>query len=302
MGATKIEWAEAVWNPVTGCTPISAGCEHCYARRMAQRLAGRNGYPKKDPFNVTVHYDRLQEPQHWKKPRRIFVCSMGDLFHSHVSEQVIFQVFSTMMDCPWHTYLILTKRPERMKRILNRSYWWGRTAIPIPQNIWLGVTVENQEQAEARISWLLETLAAVRFVSYEPALGAADFRFALANLNWVICGGETGPGARPMHPAWARGVRDQCQAAGVPFFFKGWGDWAPRCGNLYGSGNDYTILDPDCKKWACVRFGENGRNTRDLANMIGAGEEIYMQRVSKRRAGRLLDGVEHNAMPKGARG
>ena len=228
---SKIEWTGVTWSPITGCTKISEGCQNCYAERMAKRLAGRFGYPKDDPFRVTFHSDRLDKPFGWKKPRVIFVCSMGDLFHKDVTDKQIDQVFNTMtfpmVDTP-HTYLILTKRPERILTgyVEHFAQW---------PNIWLGVTAENQRMADERIPILLQIPAAVRFVSCEPLLESVNLSHWLfepksnnfgdlkENINWVIVGGESGPGARPMHGDWARNIRYDCNLAGVPFFFKHWG-------------------------------------------------------------------------------
>lgn len=232
MGSTKIEWASKVWNPISGCSPVSAGCEHCYARRMANRLRGRFGYPADDPFRVTVHPDRFDEPTRWRTPSRIFVCSMGDLFHDDVPDEIQFRVLLTMTKNTQHTFCVLTKRPTRMREIL--SSWSGWKA---PKHIWLGVSVENQPATDERIPILLQTPAALRFVSVEPMLWPVSLALYLpctmrgrggpirdsGGLDWVICGGDTGPGARTMHPDWVRSLRDQCQAAGVPFFFKGHG-------------------------------------------------------------------------------
>jgi len=230
--ATKIEWAEESWNPVTGCTPISEGCVHCYAKRMAQRLKGRYGYPEDEPFKVTVHPDRLDQPLKWKKSRMIFVCSMGDLFHSAVLFDWLFKILCVIENSPEHIFLILTKRPAHMLVQLEKMlHYWDKADQQIFPNLWLGVTAENQQRADERIPILLQIPAAKRFVSIEPMLGPVDISSALPIetiggvemetwLDWVILGGESGPGARPLHPDWARSVRDQCQAAGVPFFFK----------------------------------------------------------------------------------
>lgn len=241
MSQTKIEWTDRTWNPATGCTPISPACDHCYAARMATRLRGRFGYPAADPFAVTLHPERLDEPMRWRKPSRVFVCSMGDLFHEDVPTEFILRVLDRANSAPQHVYQVLTKRADRMFDIANLVRESGEH-WPLP-NIWLGVTAENQEQADKRIPVLLQIPAAVRFVSLEPLLG--DVRldrppsgseplgsgiyppWLIQGLDWVIAGGETGPGARPMHPDWVRSVRDQCQAAGVPFFFKGWGAHVP---------------------------------------------------------------------------
>jgi protein gp37 len=264
---TKIEWTEETWNPITGCTKVSPGCTHCYAERMARRLAGRYGYPEAPhQFDVTLHEDRLEQPFSWRKPTTGFVCSMGDLFHRDVPDEWIDRVWATMLLCPQHTFQVLTKRAERLPRYLSRiehdpdfpntSLRYARVLqaarvirakrpdllrVPISdpaicpgRNIWLGVTAEDQLRADERIPLLLQAPAAIRFVSIEPMLGPVDLRQAhemaydhgvpaTRRLSWVICGGETGPGARPVHPDWVRDLRDQCVAAGVPFFFKKWG-------------------------------------------------------------------------------
>jgi len=201
MSATRIEWADKVWNPVTGCTPISAGCEHCYAKRMATRLAGRVGYPADDPFRVTLHSDKMGEPRTWRKPQRVFVCSMGDLFHDAVPYEWIRDVFQMMMfTAPQHTYMILTKRPERLMKWMLINYdpetmYRFRDLYP---HIWLGVTAENQRQADIRVPILLSIPATVHFVSVEPMLGRVSFVGWPVRPEWIIAGPETGPGARAM--------------------------------------------------------------------------------------------------------
>lgn len=229
MGATKIEWADAVWNPITGCTWISEGCDHCYAKRMANRLKGRYGYPADNPFRVTFHPERLEDPLRWKTPRRVFVCSMGDFFHGMVMLEWKERVFRIIDSCPEHTFMFLTKRPE------NVASWWYTGPR---NNVWLGVTAENQRRLDERVVELLRIPAAVRFVSVEPMLGPVRIGDSVIiaqrgdkpdgnsrGIDWVIAGGETGPGARPMHPDWVRSLRDQCANARVPFFFKQWGFW-----------------------------------------------------------------------------
>ena len=219
---TKIEWATASWSPITGCTPISEGCQNCYARRMAIRLGGRFGYPQDDPFRVTFHPDRLGQPERWRKSRRIFVCSMGDLFHENIHEETIRDLFAIMVHESHHTYLLLTKRPERMDHIID----WIGNEFPLGRkpNIWLGVSVENQARADERIPILLQIPAVVKFVSIEPMLGPVDIskylRPGSRQLDWVIMGAESGPKARPMRYEWAFDIADQCQAAGVPLFYK----------------------------------------------------------------------------------
>ncbi len=230
MGKTRIEWTERTWNPVTGCSRVSPGCAHCYAARMAKRLAGRCGYPKAPhEFDVTLHQDRLSEPLKWRSPQRVFVVSMGDLFHEDVPFSYIAEVFGIMAVTPKHTYQVLTKRPERMLEF----YEWGRYKYAfcfakILRNVWIGVTAENKKYADKRIPVLLQIPAAVRFVSVEPMLGHVDLGTWLSpidstKIDWVICGGETGPGARTMDVLYARALCKNCADAEVPFFYKGAG-------------------------------------------------------------------------------
>ena len=220
---TKIEWAEETWNPITGCTPISEGCQNCYAKRTANRLRGRCGYPVDDPFSVTFHQDRLEQPLKWKKPKRIFVCSMGDLFHENITDSQINSVFVKMAMADWHQYILLTKRPERMLEFMDIGFGW-RSHMP---NVIVGATTENQQRYNERMYYLNQVQAAKKFVSIEPMLGSVSLGLGQEhnNLDLVICGGETGPGARPMFTDWAIDLCGQCEVAGVPFFFKKHGDW-----------------------------------------------------------------------------
>jgi len=223
---TKIEWTDETWNPITGCTPISEGCRNCYARRMAHRLRGRCGYPKDDPFRVTLHRDKVYDPHGWRKPRLVFVCSMGDLFHKDVPLDWIEAVWSAMVVAEAHVFQVLTKRPARMLEFVTSWIDHMRAGSKAPvKNIWLGVTAENQARADERIPILLKIPAAVRFVSIEPMLEPVELRSWVGKgdmpyLDWVIVGAETGPGKRPMKTEWALDVKRQCEAAGVPFFFK----------------------------------------------------------------------------------
>lgn len=237
---TRIEWTNETWNPTTGCTRVSPGCRHCYAERMAPRLAGRFGYPPApDQFKPTLHPDKLDLPYTWKKPRRIFVDSMSDLFHPDIPFDFVDRVWYTMSACYQHTFQILTKRPARL-----REFILDRRPNILP-NVWLGVSCEDQTRADQRIPLLLETPAAFRFVSLEPLLGYVDLSVYLypgfANngrcLDWVILGGETGPDAREMNPAWERAVRQSCHNARVPYFFKRWGSFYSRA--------ETAILDHD---------------------------------------------------------
>lgn len=251
-GNSKIEWTEATWNPVTGCTKISAGCQNCYAERMAKRLKAMGQHKYRNGFEVTCHPDALEDLLRWRKPRRVFVCSMGDLFHEAVPSAVIRNVFGIMHSCqprfgkPAHLFQVLTKRPERMREFLEKFASWVDAYPEEYGHVWLGVTAENQQAADDRIPLLLQTSAAVRFVSLEPMLEPVDLQYDWLvpacpgcgrhepycdcdlqgewsippSIDWVIVGGESGPGCRPFEWTWARSIRDQCAMAGVPFFLK----------------------------------------------------------------------------------
>jgi len=212
-GATKIEWTEVTWNPVTGCTKVSAGCRNCYAERMARRLEAMGNPHYSNGFKPTVHPDALEAPLSWKKSRMVFVNSMSDLFHEDVPSGFLVEVFEVMARAHWHVFQVLTKRAERLAA-LNPS-------LPWPTNVWTGVTVEASDYLD-RIDCLRMTGAHIKFLSLEPLLGPLP-ELDLKDIDWVIVGGESGPGARPMKPQWVRSIRDQCFRASVPFFFKQWG-------------------------------------------------------------------------------
>jgi len=223
MGTTKIQWTDAVWNPFTGCTPISEGCANCYAMRMANRLRGRCGYPADEPFRVTLHEDKLEEPLHWTKPRRVFVCSMSDLFHPDVPQDKIHEIWDIMKACPQHIFIVLTKRPDRMRDCLGRIYAMERLgwANGFWQHIWLGVTCENQRTADERIPILLDIPAAVRFVSLEPLLSETKLSASvLSELDWVIMGAESGSKRRPCKVEWIERMIKNCHFCGTPVFVK----------------------------------------------------------------------------------
>ncbi len=213
MAASKIEWTDATWNPVTGCNKISPGCKNCYAERLSKRLKATGMEKYRNGFAVTLHPDTLDIPLRWRKPRSIFVNSMSDLFHAEVPDDFIAQVFDVMSRADWHRYQILTKRPERVASMNSQLSW--------PNQVWMGASVESQDYVH-RVDLLREMDAAVKFLSLEPLLGALP-DLDLAGIGWVIVGGESGPGAREMKEEWAIDIRDQCQAAGVPFHFKQWG-------------------------------------------------------------------------------
>jgi protein gp37 len=279
---SKIEWTEATWNPVTGCSKVSPGCKHCYAERDWPRLAAPrakpNIYTGRDFTDVKCHPEKLGIPLRWTKPRRIFVNSMSDLFHEAVPFEFVDAVWLTMIKSQQHIFQILTKRPQRMLEFFE---WESkRCEHPTLPNVWLGVSCENQETFDERWRILAKVPAAVRWFSLEPMIGRIDmceafgmwwnqtmhcFEGSGSKLNphgfsWVVAGGESGPHARPMHPDWVRAIRDQCQAAGVPFFFKQWGEWAPPTD---GAG----------------------------------GRKIVMHRFGKKAAGRSLDGRTWDEYP-----
>jgi len=339
---TKIEWTDKTWNPLVGCSVVSPGCTNCYAMAMAARLERMN--PKLTHYQgltkivngnavwtgkLALAPDHvLTEPLRRKKPTMYFVNSMSDLFHESVPDGWIDRVFAVMALCPQHTFQVLTKRAARMRAYFDAGERGGIVATqaivasggkfgirkpqwPLP-NIWLGVSAERQQEADARIPDLLSTPAAVRFVSAEPLLGPIDVtrldvpdygylnalddgyftdgRPPRPRLDWVIVGGESGPGARPMHPDWARAIRDQCVAADVPFFFKQWGHWVPEL--------DCDAGDPDDRA-DYARFLRNGFRILNLEGGCGFhGERVHVMRPSsKKSAGRLLDGREWQQWP-----
>ena len=343
---TTIEWTDKSWNPVRGCDLVSAGCTNCYAMHFAHRFSGEGqpyeGLTRLGPRGpvwtgkVRQVPESLDEPLRWRKPCRVFVNSMSDLFHEDVSDQFIAAVFGIMAMAPHHTFQILTKRPARMvawfewlkaeydgpcdqNAVLQTSLGdyarWNHDRYddqceamldadwPLP-NVWLGVSVENQVTADERIPKLLETPAAIRFISAEPLLGPIDldarelicatWRKGLTigtYLDWVIVGGESGHGARPMHPEWARSIRDQCQAGAVPFFWKQWGEWLPMDQQPRSLEYPEIVADnyPGLPK---------GGYPESRCHRWPDATDSY--RVGKRFAGRLLDGVEHNEFPDAA--
>lgn len=335
---TKIEWTDATWNPITGCAVVSPGCTNCYAMKLAgTRLkhipsrAGLTRDTKAGPVwtgEIRFNAEWLDQPLRWKRPRMIFVCAHGDLFAPGVTDEMLDQVFAVMALAPQHTFQVLTKRPMRMRDYCSRTDENGRhpamvqaallaltgrwntppldlRAWPLA-NVWAGVSAEDQRRADERVAILLDTPAAVRWVSAEPLLGPIDFTMVSTGamlgehdicidalhgppdmesgerLDWIVVGGESGHGARPMHPDWARTIRDQCAVAGVPFHFKQHGAWAPLLSDDGGSWP--TDEDGFC------RLSIDGARTED---------GWPMQRVGKTFAGRLLDGVQHDGYPQG---
>lgn len=349
--SSKIEWCDATWSPTTGCDRVSDGCDHCYALTLAKRLKAmgsakyqRDGDPRTSGpgFGITEHPDSLGAPLRWRKPKRIFVNSMSDLFHAGISDEFIARVFAVMAVTPQHTYQVLTKRPGRMRSLMRSEAWRDRVVDEIGtrfpngepphlrpielrerwwplRNVWAGVSVEDQKRADLRIPVLLDTPAAVRFLSCEPLLGPVNLYRHLfpeqcpdgcecrwpddadrlecgcdgpcttyeweprpAGINWIICGGESGTNARPMHPDWVRDLRDQAiDAAGTPFFFKQWGAHIPKDHTRFWGGIRDVTLDGE---WS----------PHDAARTDGA---VPMVPCRKDRDGRALDGRTWNEFP-----
>lgn len=236
---SNIEWTQMTWNPVTGCSKISSGCKNCYAERMAARLQAMGSARYKNGFAPTMHDDLVDLPRAWKKPRVIFVNSMSDLFHDEVPTGFIKRIFSTMNECPQHTFQILTKRSQRLREIAVEFTW--------SPNIWMGVSVENRHVI-GRVSDLRNVPARVRFLSCEPLIGPLD-ELPLEGIHWVIVGGESGPGARPMSREWVRSIRRQCRRASVAFFFKQWGGVRKEFNGRRLDGRTYDEM-PIAKKVA----------------------------------------------------
>jgi len=232
--STAIEWTDATWNPVTGCTKISAGCDHCYAERFSERFRGTPGHPFERGFDLTLRPERLEQPLRWRAPRMIFVNSMSDLFHKEIPREFVERVFETMEAASWHTFQVLTKRSSLLRDFLRKRYL-GRRA---PFHIWFGVSVEDGTKT-SRIRHLRDAPAGIRFLSIEPLIGPMA-NLDLTGINWVIVGGESGPGARPIKREWVRAIRDQCRNHDVAFFFKQWGGLRPKSGGRKLDGREWN--------------------------------------------------------------
>ena len=236
--SSAIEWTDATWNPVTGCTKISLGCDNCYAERFAERFRGVPNHPFEQGFDLMLRPERLDQPRGWRRPRMIFVNSMSDLFHKDVPSSFVDQVFETMEATPQHTYQLLTKRSSRLRSYLRQRYGVGLA----PAHIWCGVSVEDRQTAN-RIRHLREAPARIRFLSIEPLLGPLD-AVDLHGMDWVIVGGESGPRARPLEADWVRSLRDQAQEQRVAFFFKQWGGARPKSGGRDLDGREWNEFPP----------------------------------------------------------
>jgi protein gp37 len=232
--STEIEWTDATWNPVTGCTKITRGCDLCYAERFSERFRGVPSHPFENGFDLQLRPERLVQPLNWRQPRRIFVNSMSDLFHKEIPSSFIDSVFQTMDAADWHTYQVLTKRSSLMARYLRNRYG----ARKAPPHIWLGVSIEDAKNA-VRLKHLCAAPASVKFVSFEPLLGPVG-KVDLEGIDWAIVGGESGPRARPMAEEWAIEIRDQCKSAKVAFFFKQWGGVRPKSGGRLLRGREWN--------------------------------------------------------------
>ena len=233
---SSIEWTDATWNPVTGCTKISRGCDNCYAERFSERFRNVANHPFSNGFDLTLRPERLAQPLTWRRPRLIFVNSMSDLFHKEVPSKFIDRVFDTMEQASWHSFQVLTKRSSLMRNYVRRRYGRRRG----PAHIWCGVSIEDA-QAKSRIAHLRDAPAGIRFLSVEPLIGRVG-PLNLGGIDWVIAGGESGPGARPMDIEWVREVRDQCIDQGVAFFFKQWGGLRPKSGGRELDGREWSEL------------------------------------------------------------
>lgn len=231
---TSIEWTNATWNPVTGCTKISAGCDNCYAERFAERFRGVAGHPFSMGFDLTLRPDRLENPLRWRQSRMIFVNSMSDLFHKLVPAKFVDRVFDTMEAASWHKFQVLTKRSSRMRDYVGARYGSGGT----PPHIWLGVSIEDGSKL-SRVRHLGQTPVPIRFLSIEPLIGPVG-QIPLDGIRWVIVGGESGPRARPVDVRWVREIRDQCLASDVSFFFKQWGGIRPKSGGRELDGREWN--------------------------------------------------------------
>lgn len=231
---SAIEWTDATWNPITGCTKISAGCDNCYAARFSERFRGVPGHPFENGFDLTLRPERLLQPLDWRRPRMIFVNSMSDLFHKDLPGTYIAKVFETMETANWHIYQVLTKRSSLLQKFINERYKTSKA----PPHMWFGVSIEN-EKAATRITHLQKTNASTRFLSIEPLIGPMG-KLDLKGIDWVIVGGESGPRARPMKSEWAVDIRNQCVKSGVAFFFKQWGGRNPKSGGRLLEGKEWN--------------------------------------------------------------
>lgn len=335
-----IEWTDATWNIITGCTLVDEGCRHCYAAHLIANWPALGNHPSRQglarnnaageaKFTGEVRFNEqwLDQPLRWKKPRKIFVCAHGDLFHENVPDAWIDRVFAVMALCPQHTFQVLTKRPDRARAYLSdpirpacvlpaeqitRDSVAAMKAWPLP-NVWLGTSISDQASADLRIPELLATPAAIRFVSAEPLLGLVDLQRWLGRypihmapggnegnpsdgwieygdgIAWAIVGGESGPKARPMHPDWARSIRDQCKAAGTAFLFKQWGGYQI-------ASHENGHFDSDMSRNNAV-WVDGADGTIHKPSPFGLMNPYAMFRVGKARAGRLLDGVTHDEFP-----
>lgn len=236
---SDIEWTDSTWNPVTGCTAVSAGCDHCYAAALAKRLKAMGSPRYRNGFKVTLQPDLVELPLRWRSPRKIFVNSMSDLYHKEIPDDYIRKIFDTMRRAHWHQFQILTKRPQRLARLAP--------TLPWPSNVWQGVSIENNEVA-FRADYLRKVPAAVRFFSCEPLIGPVD-EVDLTGIDWVIAGGESGGGARPMKKEWVRDLLRRCREEGISFFFKQWGGFTHAAGGRKLNGRTYDYYPSPAPRW-----------------------------------------------------
>lgn len=343
---TKIQWTEATWNVCVGCTKVSAGCQNCYALRMAVRLAHNPKIPKKDreryrstiretkrgwewSGKVALFEDRLEQPKSWRKPRMVFLCSMSDICHEDVPDWFIEATFNAMLWNDYyggdygqkHIFQVLTKRPERLANLLSGNVWrpCAHGALPVappndngvlPERIWVGITAEDQKALDARAYHLWRIPAKMKWISHEPALGQLNLSARYGEgqpddppapisewINWVVTGGESGPGARPMHPDWARSMRDQCAAAGIPWFFKQWGEWR----ECFDKWVKYEATERDLQYIGLMEYDGRFRVAPKLPLSVQETHcteaDCWMIRLGKKQAGRVLDGQTYGEYP-----
>ena len=320
---SKIEWCHHTFNPWIGCTKVGPGCDNCYAEADFDKRLHIVQWGAGQPRKRTVA-SNWAHPLRWNAEAerlgvryRVFCASLADVFDNEVPAEWRADLFDLIERTPHLDWLLVTKRIGNVRQMIP-----DRWSVCMPPNLWLGITVVNQAESDRDIPKLLGLKVSVRFLSMEPLLGPVDLRFHVfseptgnfrthagkrqmelrkpvdGGLHWVVVGGESGPKARPMHPKWARDIRDQCAAASVPFLFKQWGEWSPRA-KICGAREDFQTIDPQCKRWPdVIRLGEHGRDTRIVENCTDeAKEEVYVQRVGKKHAGRLLDGAQHDGYP-----
>lgn len=331
MKDTKISWCDHTFNPWIGCTKVSPACDNCYAEQIASRFKmalwgnHKRVLTSEKYWEQPLRWNKQSKSKHnaWSRFKeqypglsdeqlisngfikpvkpKVFCGSMCDWLDNQVPIDWLSDLMDLVARTPYLNWLMLTKRPDQYFKRVSESCTYGRilTSYTPPSNVFLGITICNQKEADRDIPKLLNIPVTKRFLSIEPMLGAIDISAYIKNIDWVIVGGESGRKARPMHPDWVRGVRDQCREACIPFFFKQWGEWLPRsgCYHKFTDGKSLEDVDPTCQKWPCTRLTYVGGNGWRLEDSCSDGDDVYMQRVSTKKAGCLLEGIEYNEVP-----